>query len=75
MSNVGKTALMEAGWIYERNKNSAHKIEAFVNRVNTMTLIRGFRHLLNYDNHDFSLLKKFNRMLIKSNNQSVKLIN
>ncbi|RKZ91123.1 MAG: hypothetical protein DRR19_08085 [Candidatus Parabeggiatoa sp. nov. 1] len=76
-NNVGKTALMEACWIYERNKNSAHKIEAFVNMVNTMTLIKEFRYLLNYDHHDlhvaFSLLKKFNRLLIKSNNKSVKL--
>jgi AAA15 family ATPase/GTPase len=76
-NNVGKTALMEACWIYEQNKNSANVIEAFVNLVNTLTLIREFRDLLNYEHHDlqgaFSILKKFNRMLIKSNNQSVKL--
>ena len=76
-NNVGKTALMEACWIYEQNKNSSNVIEAFVNMVNTMTLIKEFRHLLNYDPHDlqfaFSLLKKFNRLLIKSKNKSVKL--
>lgn len=76
-NNVGKTALMEACWIYEQNKNSRSLIEAFVNMVNTLTLIKEFRHLLNDDHHDlpfaFSLLKKFNRLLIKSNNKWVKL--
>jgi AAA15 family ATPase/GTPase len=76
-NNVGKTALMEACWIYERNKNSSHVIEAYVNMVNSMTLIKEFRHLLNFEPHDlpstFSLLKKFNRLLIKSHNKSVKL--
>lgn len=76
-NNVGKTALMEACWIYERNKNSSHAIEAYVNMVNTMNLIKEFRHLLNFESQDlpstFSLLKKFNRLLIKSHNKSVKL--
>jgi AAA15 family ATPase/GTPase len=76
-NNVGKTALMEACWIYERNKNSSHVIEALVNMVNTMTLIKEFRDLVNYELHDLraaiSLLKKFNRFLIQSNNHSVKL--
>jgi AAA15 family ATPase/GTPase len=76
-NNVGKTALMEACWIYEQNKNNTNMIEAFANMVNSITLIKEFRHLLNYDHHDlqiaFSLLKKFNRLLVKSNNKSVKL--
>jgi AAA15 family ATPase/GTPase len=76
-NNVGKTALMEACWIYERNKNSSNVIEAYVNMVNTMVLVRKFRHLRNYEHHDlqasFLLLKKFNKMLIKSDNQSVNL--
>jgi len=76
-NNVGKTALMEACWIYGRNKNSSHAIEAYENMVNTLSLIKEFRQLLNSEPHDlqaaFALLKKFNRLLIKSHNQSVKL--
>ncbi|EDN69204.1 conserved hypothetical protein [Beggiatoa sp. PS] len=76
-NNVGKTALMEACWIYERNKNSRSLIEAYVNMVNTITLIKEFRNLHNYASYDlqtaFALLRKFNRLLIKSHDKSVKL--
>jgi len=74
-NNVGKTALMEACWIYERNKNSRNVIEAYLNMVNSITLIKEFRHLRNDDNYDLqlALLKKFNRLSIKSHNQFVKL--
>ncbi len=76
-NNVGKTALMEACWIYERNNKSSHAIEAYENMVNTLSLIKEFRYFLNSGPHDlqaaFALLKKFNRLLIKSHNQSVKL--
>jgi AAA15 family ATPase/GTPase len=86
-NNVGKTALMEACWIYEQNKNSADMKEAFINMVNTMTAIIEFRNQPNdfrnkfkplleyggYENLAFYLFKAFNQMLIKSHNQSVKL--
>ncbi len=76
-NNVGKTALMEACWIYELHSNSRSLIEAYVNRVNTITLIKEFRHLLNDGPSDlpavFALLKKFNRLLIKSHDKLVKL--
>ena len=52
-------------------------VEAYENMVNTLFLIKEFRHFLNSEPHDlqaaFALLKKFNRLLIKSHNQSVKL--
>jgi AAA15 family ATPase/GTPase len=70
-NNVGKTALMEACWIYEQNKNSANINEAFFNMVKSIILIREFRDIANHDN--FDLLKKFQGLIIKSNNQSVKL--
>jgi AAA15 family ATPase/GTPase len=72
-NNVGKTALMEACWIYEQNKNSANMNEAFFNMVNAITLIREFRDIVNNKVFGFQLLKKFKGMLIKTNNQSVKL--
>jgi len=70
-NNVGKTALMEACWIYEQNKNSADINEAFSNMVNSILLIKKFRDIANQDN--FNLLKKFQGLIIKSNNKSVKL--
>lgn len=70
-NNVGKTALMEACWIYEQNKNSANINEAFSSMVNSIILIGKFRDIANHDN--FDLLKKFQGLIINSNNQSVKL--
>jgi len=68
---------MEACWIYERNNKSTHVVEAYEHKVNTLFLIKEFRHFLNSEPHDlpaaFALLKKFNRLLIKSHNQAVKL--
>jgi len=76
-NSVGKTALMEACWIYEQNKNSHNVLNAFLNMVNTITLIEEFRHLHNYASYDlqtaFAQLRKFNRLLIKSHDKSVKL--
>jgi len=76
-NNVGKTALMEACWIYEQNKNSNNVLKAFVNMVNSITLVREFRHLHNNASYDlqtaFALLRKFNRLFIKSHDKSVKL--
>ncbi len=70
-NNVGKTALMEACWIYEQNKNSADINEAFFNMFKNIILIGKFRDIANKDN--FDLLKKFQGLIIKSNNQYVKL--
>lgn len=72
-NNVGKTALMEACWIYEQNKNSSNMNEAFINMFHSIYLIREFRNIVNNEVVDFHLLKKFNKMIIKTNNHSVKL--
>jgi AAA15 family ATPase/GTPase len=76
-NNVGKTALIEACWIYEQNKNCQKGLKAFYNIVNTITLIKEFRNLHNNAPDDLptalAMIEKFNRLLIKSHNQSVKL--
>ena len=75
-NNVGKTALMEACWIYAQNKNSGNVLKAFANMVNTLTLLEEFRNLSNDDHHDLnttlSLLQKFDRLSIEGD-KSVKL--
>ncbi len=83
-NNVGKTALMEACWIYEQNKNSADEIEAFVNMFNSIDLMQIFRGIVVSEVHDvyaknkklsfaLYLFNKFSGMLIKTNNNYVKL--